>query len=180
MNIEKLKQVEADFFYRFPGGFDNPEMIAIRRKHKLDRMIEMTQEAFTRRNFKLPDLIIQYLVKIISLSSLISVFEKPRFRDFAHSLSNENRQTLAQGLGEFLHGNEQHGFETMLAVLQAGKLGKWTLMTIIPAYYRPEVEVYVKPTTVKGILATSSWTTCSTGQGLPGTFIEIIVPRSTK
>jgi hypothetical protein len=154
MNIEKLKQIEADFFYRFPGGFDNPEMIAIRKKHKLDKMIETTQQVFVKRNFKLPDLVVENMVKIIIRSSLISVFEKPRFRDFAHSLSAESRQTLANGLRETLHGDEQHGFETMLAVLQAGKLGKWSLMTLIQAYYRPEVEVYVKPTTVKGIIET--------------------------
>lgn len=154
MNIEKLKQVEADFFYRFPGGFANPEMVAIRKKHQLDKMIEITQEAFVKRNFKLPDLILKNMVKIITRSSLISVFEKPRFRDFAHSLPAEARQTLANALGDLLHGDERRGFETMLAVLQSGKLGRWSLMTICQAYYRPEVEVYVKPTTVKGIIET--------------------------
>jgi hypothetical protein len=154
MNLDKLKQVEADFFYRFPGGFDNPEMIAIRKKHKLDKMIEMTQVSFARRNFKLPDLIVENMLKIITRSSLISIFEKPRFRDFAHSLPVEKRQMLAEGLRETLHGDEQYGFETMLSVLQAGKLGKWSLMTICQAYFRPEVEVYVKPTTVKGIIET--------------------------
>jgi hypothetical protein len=154
MNLEKLKQVEADFFYRFPGGFDNPEMIAIRKKHKLDKMIEMAQISFVRRNFKLPDLVIENMLKIITRSSLISIFEKPRFRDFVLSLPTEKRRTLAGGLREILHGEEQQGFETMLAVLQTGKLGKWSLMTICQSYYRPEVEVYVKPTTVKGIIET--------------------------
>jgi hypothetical protein len=73
MNLEKLKQVEADFFYRFPGGFDNPEMIAIRKKHKLDKMIEMAQISFVRRNFKLPDLVIENMLKIITRSSLFSL-----------------------------------------------------------------------------------------------------------
>jgi hypothetical protein len=146
--------VEADFFYRFPGGFDNPEMIAIRKKHKLDKMIEMAQISFARRNFKLPDLVVENIVKIITRSSLISIFEKPRFRDFVLSLPAEKRRTLAGGLREILHGEEQQGFETMLAVLQTGKLGKWSLMTICQSYYRPEVEVYVKPTTVKGIIET--------------------------
>ncbi len=154
MNLDKLKQAEADFFHRFPGGFEDPEMIAIRKKHKLDKMIEMTQGSFARRNFKLPDLIVEDMVKIITRSSLISIFEKPRFRDFAHSLPVEWRQTLAEGLREILHGDEQRGFESMLAVLQTGKLGKWSLMTICQSYYRPEVEVYVKPTTVKGIIET--------------------------
>ena len=154
MNIGKLKQVEADFFFRYPGGFDNPEMIAIRKVHKLDKMIELSQESFAKANFKLPDLIVENMVKIITRSSLISVFEKPKFRDFAHSLSPEERRILASGLGEFLHGNQPTGFETMLDVLRKGKLAKWPLMTVCPAYYRPQVEVFIKPTTVKGIIGT--------------------------
>jgi hypothetical protein len=152
MNLKKLKQAEEAFFDRYPGGFDNPEMIAIRKKHRLEKMIELTQDGFARRNFKLPDLIVENMIKVITRSSLVSVFEKPRLRDFARSIPPEDRQTLAKGLRELLHGNEQLGFETMLAVLQSGKLAKWSLMTICQAYYRPQVEVFVKPTTVKGII----------------------------
>jgi hypothetical protein len=154
MNLQKLKQVEEAFFDRYPGGFDNPEMIAIRKVHKLDKMIEMAQESFAKANFKHPDLIVEYLVKIVSRSSLISVFEKPKFRDFARSLPYEARKSLASGLGEFLHGDQQSGFDTMLNILRTGKLAKWSLMTVCPAYYRPQLEVFIKPTTVKGIIQT--------------------------
>jgi len=154
MNLKKLKQAEEAFFDRYPGGFANPEMIAIRKKHKLDKMIELTQESFVRRNFKLPELIVENMIKVVSRSSLISVFEKPRFRDFVRSLPYNDKQTLASGLEDLLHGNEQPGFETMLEILKSGKLAKWSLMTICQAYYRPQVEVFVKPTTVKGIIET--------------------------
>jgi hypothetical protein len=46
MNLKRLKQAEEDFFHQYPGGFDDPEMIEIRKKHKLDKMIEMAQDAF--------------------------------------------------------------------------------------------------------------------------------------
>ena len=154
MNLKKLKQAEAAFFYRYPGGFANPEMIAIRKKHKLDKMIELTQNSFAKRNFKHPELIVENMIKVITRSSLISVFEKPKFRDFARSLSSEDKQILAKGLEELLHENEQYGFESMLQVLKNGKLAKWSLITICQAYYRPQVEVFVKPTTVKGIIET--------------------------
>ena len=154
MNLKKLKQVEEEFFNRYPGGFANPEMIAIRKKHKLEKMIELAQEGFAKRNFKLPDLVIENMIKVITRSSLISVFEKPKFRDFARSLPSDGRKTLSDGLQELLHGNQQHGFETMLEVLKSGRLAKWSLMTICPAYYRPQDEVFVKPTTTKGIIET--------------------------
>jgi hypothetical protein len=154
MNLKKLKQAEEVFFNRYPGGFDNPEMIAIRKKHKLDQMIELTQEGFAKRNFKLSDLIVENMIKVVTRSSLISVFEKPKFRDFARSLPSKDRKTLAGGLEELLHGNEQIGFETLLEVLKSGRLVKWSLMTICQAYYRPQVEVFVKPTTTKGVIET--------------------------
>jgi len=154
MNLKKLKQAEEEFFNRYPGGFAHPEMIAIRKKHKLEKMVELTQDGFAKRNFKLPDLIIENMIKVITRSSLISVFEKPKFRDFARSLPSEDRKTLASGLQELLHGNEQTGFETMLEVLKSERLAKWSLMTICQAYYHPQVEVFVKPTTAKGIIET--------------------------
>jgi hypothetical protein len=154
MNLKKLEQAEQEFFNRYPGGFANPEMIAIRKKHKLDKMIELAKNSFARRNFKLPELIVENMIKIVTRSSLISVFEKPKFRDFARSLPSKDKQTLAKGLQDLLHGNEQLGFETMLEVLKSGRLAKWSLMTICQAYYRPQVEVFVKPTTVKGIIET--------------------------
>jgi hypothetical protein len=152
MNLARLKQLEADFLYQYPGGFDNPKMIETRKKHKLDKMIEMAQEAFVKRNFKLPDLIVENTVKIITRSSLISVFEKPKFRDYAYSLAPEGRKQLAEGLEGIPHGNQQRGFEKVADVLQRGKLAKWPLMTVCPAYFHPQVEVFVKPTITKQVI----------------------------
>ena len=152
MNLKRLKDAEEDFFCHYPGGFDNPEMIQIRKKHKLDKMIEMTQDCFVKRNFKLPELIVENMIKVVTRSSLISVFEKPKFRDFARSLPPTDRQELTNGLKELLYGNEQVGFETMLETLKNGKLAKWSLTTICQAYYRPQIEVFVKPTTAKGVI----------------------------
>ncbi len=40
----------------------------------------------------------------------------------------------------------------MLDVLKDGKLAKWSLITIIPIYFRPQIEIFVKPTTAKGVI----------------------------
>jgi hypothetical protein len=152
MNLKKLKQAEEAFLNKYPGGFDNPEMVAIRKKHNVDKMIAFAQDSFSKRNFKLPDSIIDNMIKVISRSSVISVFEKPRFRDFAHLLTPKHKKLLASGLEELLHGKEQQGFEIILDVLKSGKLAKWSLMTNWQTYYRPQVDVFVKPTTVKGVI----------------------------
>ena len=152
MNLKKLKQAEEAFLNQYPGGFDNPEMVSIRKKHNVDKMITFAQDSFSKGNFKLPNLIVENMIKVISRSSVISVFEKPKFRDFAHSLPPKDKKLLASGLEELLHGKEQQGFEIMLDVLKSGKLAKWSLMTNCQTYYRPQVDIFIKPTTVKGVI----------------------------
>lgn len=153
MNKNKLQQAEREFLDRYPGGFLHPEMAAVGKKHKMEKMIDFAQANFEPPNFEQPSAVAEAMTKMVSRSSMVSLFEKPKFRDGVNSLADAERDKLCDGLGEWLHGNQQAGFEAMLAVLQAHKLGKWTLMTIIPNYYHPDTEVFVKPTTSKGVIA---------------------------
>ncbi len=154
MDINKLKQAEEAFFNRYPGGFDHPELIEIGKKHKMDKMVSFTQESFARENFRMPDMIVERMIKVVSRSSMVSVFEKPKFRDYANPLPLESKQHLVDGLWGVLYGDEQQGFEIMLDVLLGGKLAKWTLMTVCQAYFQPQSEVFVKPTTTKRVIQT--------------------------
>jgi hypothetical protein len=153
MNLERLMRAQEAFLYRYPGGFDNPEIIATRvRKHQPDKMMALAQKSFSRENFSHPERIVQNMIKMISRSSIISVFEKPRFRDFANGLNPQEREFLSGGLKELLHGNEQTGFEMILNFLKSEKLAKWSLMTVCQTYFHPQRDVFVKPTTVKGVI----------------------------
>ena len=100
-----------------------------------------------------PSLIIADMIKVVGRSSMVSVFEKPKFKDFANQLTPQQGEQLTKGLRDFLYADEQRGFENMVAVLKLGKMAKWTLVSIIPAYFRPQVDVYIKPTTTKGVIA---------------------------
>jgi len=152
MNLKKLKQAEETFLKQYPGGFNNPEMVAIGKKHRVDKMVIMTQEGFSKVNFKTSDTILENMIKVTSRSSMVSVFEKPKFRDFANSLILQEKEAFVSGLKERLYGKEQQGFEIMLDVLKSGKLAKWPLITVFPAYFFPQTDVFVKPTTTKGII----------------------------
>jgi hypothetical protein len=92
------------------------------------------------------------MIAVVSRSSVISVFEKPRFRDLVNEFSLEENRLLVGGLEELLHGNEQNGFETILDLLRTRKLAKWALTTVFQTYFHPQQAVFVKPTTVKGII----------------------------
>jgi hypothetical protein len=153
MNVTKLKRAERAFLRRYPGGFDNPEIIATRvRKHKPDQMIALARDSFSKGNFGSPDRIVQNMIKVINRSSIISVFEKPRFRDVANGLSPQEREFLSIGLEQVLHGDEQTGFEMILDLLKSRRSAKWSLMTVCQTYFHPQRDVFIKPTTVKGVI----------------------------
>jgi hypothetical protein len=149
----RLLQAEKVFLQRYPGGFLHPELQAIGKKHKVGQMTELARASFAKSSFKDTDAVIENMIRIVSRASMVSVFEKPKFRDFARSLAPADKKQMADGLKKFLHGNRQQGFETMLAVLAKGRLAKWSLLTIIPNYFAPQEEVFVKPTTAKGVIA---------------------------
>ena len=153
MNSEKLKAAEAQFLQLYPLGFDDPEMQKIGKKHRMPQMIEQCQDLFTELAFNKPHVVVENMVKMISRSSMVSMFEKPKFRDFVKSLSGGDKDRLSEGFFEQLYGNQQQGFEQILDLLRTQKLAKWSLISILPNYVFPCKEVFVKPTTAKGIIA---------------------------
>jgi hypothetical protein len=153
VNKAKLKEAEERFIMLYPGGFSNPQMLEVAKKHKVEKMKKMAQDSFALEQFESAGTIIESMGKIVSQSSLVSIFEKPRFRDLLKALSDGEKEHLAHGLKEFLHGDQAFGFGLMTGLLHDYKLAKWPLVTVYPIYYRPSVEVFIKPTTAKGIIA---------------------------
>lgn len=153
MNTKRLKEAEKKFLKRYPGGFAHPEMEKIAEKHKPEKMTELAQESYAKDKFSDPDEIVKSMIRIVTRSSMVSVFEKPRFRDFAKGLDTTGKKKLALALKELIHGKEADGFESLVAILKKRKLAKWPLVTVHLAYYRPNKEVFVKPTTAKGIIS---------------------------
>ncbi|MCB1173461.1 MAG: hypothetical protein KDK39_07850 [Leptospiraceae bacterium] len=154
MQLENLKAAEKDFLKRYPGGFRHAHFADMEKKHKMGKHTSMAQESFAKSRFKEPGLVLESIIKLVGQSSMVSVFEKPKFRDFARSLGQAEQIQFVNGYKKFLHDkNQKAGFEMILNVLDQGKLAKWSLITIIPAYYHPDTEVFIKPTTAKGVLA---------------------------
>jgi len=152
MNIDRLRQAEHEFLMRYPGGFEHPDMVLISKKHKPEKMNQLAQNVFAPERFAFPEEVVNNMVKIVTQSSMISVFEKPQFRDFVKTLSSNERVLLAKGLEEMIHGNQEHGFSLLIDILLIGKMAKWPIATICSVYYQPTIEVLIKPTTVKFIV----------------------------
>lgn len=142
---------------RYPGGFAHEDMVAVGKKHRVEQIAEQTQALLAKRNFANLATnraqILDSIIKTVSRSSMVSMFEKPKFRDYVNGLSKDDREALAEAFRKLLHGNQEKGFNQVLDILVAGKLAKWSLMTICSLYMRPQVDVFVKPTTTKRVIS---------------------------
>ena len=152
MNLKRLKQAEAEFLARYPGGFNHPDMVTIGKKHNVAKMTEQAVELLSKKAFLRTGPVLDSLTKIVSRSSMVSMFEKPKFRDYVNGLDRDEREALAMGFQLLLHGKQQKGFEIIIDILARGKLAKWSLITICPNYMKPLDEVFVKPTTAKNVI----------------------------
>ncbi len=152
MNVKVLKQAEKRFLSEYPGGFKHPLMLELGKKHKMDQMIQWTHQVFAKRKFDDPEEVVADMARLISRSSMISMFEKPKFKRMVSSMGSKDKHTLVEGLYDLLHGKEKVGFELLVSLLRKEKMAKWTLSTAIQAYFRPQKDVFVKPTTTKLII----------------------------
>lgn len=152
MNTETLKKAEDHFFHQFPEGFQDPEMLEIIRRHNVNKLIDFAKENLSKDSFTDKSEIIKASIKIVSNSSMVSMFEKPKFRDFAKGLTGVHKKRFVDSLYEQLHGNQQEGFESFLQGLERHKLAKWTLVSALPFYHKPKKEIFIKPTTTKNVI----------------------------
>jgi len=152
MNIGKLREAEALFMLRYPGGFGAEELKPVLKRHNVGRLIEYAQSALAPERFARRAQVLDEIVKIVSRSSMVSMFEKPRFRAYVEGLHRDDRARLARSYEQLLHGDQERGFTDVVDLLAEAGLAKWSLLTVCLFYYRPEREVFVKPTTTKNVI----------------------------
>lgn len=152
MNKKKLKELEDEFFEYYPKGWDDEKLLPVIKRFDPTKIQRDTREFFQKSNFSQPELICDSFAKIISRSPLISVFEKPRLRDAIKSMSVYEKDMFSIALEQILHGDFKDGFEDMVEILSSKGLAKWSLVTLIPYYFYPTKEFFIKPTTTKNIL----------------------------
>ncbi|GAB4189492.1 MAG: hypothetical protein Kow00108_25550 [Calditrichia bacterium] len=153
MVTEKLHQLQNSFFEMYPDGFAGPEFKDLGKKHKLTEMRDQVRELFDSDRYNNTNEFCAEIAKLYSKSSMVSVFEKVKFRDFMKALTPTDQTELVDALRKLIKGNQEEGFNSFKEILEREKLAKWPLLTILPLYYEPEKEVFIKPTTVKKVIA---------------------------
>lgn len=152
MNLQKLKEAETSFLTFYPKGFEDEALLPIIKRHNTAKIGESVREMFAPDRFSRTEEIGENFAKIISKSSLISLFEKPKVRDMVKAMSMEQQDMFAIGLYELLHADKEKGFRILVDVLSIYKLAKWSIVTLIPYYYGRDKEFFIKPTTTKDII----------------------------
>lgn len=152
MNLKKLRDAESIFLHKYPDGFADEQMQQTLKKHNVGKLGEFAKTALAKKAFANQGTVLDDIVKIVSRSSMVSMFEKPKFRDYVNGMTRDDREYLANAYKRMLHGGQKNGFNDVVDVLGDGKLAKWSLLTICLFHYRPEKDVFVKPTTTKNAI----------------------------
>ena len=153
MNLDKLRDAEGLFMQQYPGGFENEELKqVVAKRHNVGKLSEFAAEALKKSKFAMPGQVMDDIVKIVTRSSMVSMFEKPKYRDYVNGMTRDDREYLAGAYKRLLHGKQDKAFEDIVDVLAEAKLAKWSLMTIHLHHFRPDRDVFVKPTTTKNVI----------------------------
>lgn len=153
MDYKRLKEAESRFLNLYPGGFENPLMVTIAKRHRVTQLSEYTREAFKPRNFRDTEAILESMIKIVSRSSMVSVFEKPTFKAFIENLTPKEKNKFTGALKKRLHGDKETGFNELLEILLSARLAKWSIISVWPAYFNLLGDAFIKPTTTKNIIS---------------------------
>lgn len=152
MNLIKLKEIEEEFLFEYPDGFEDGKLFPAMKKFNPSKLEEFTKENLKKENFSNPNLIAEAFFKIIQKSVLVSLFDKLKFRDMVLSLTSYEKDMLSIELYELLHGNTKNGFEGLVDFLEQYKLAKWTIISVVLYYNDRQKEYFIKPTTTKNVI----------------------------
>ena len=117
MNLDKLKLAEANFLQMFPAGLEDEGLTEVRRRHNFSKMNLLALKVFRKENFFIADNFLKDLVKIIARSSMLSLFEKPKFRDMISSLNSSEKELLTYYYRELFHGDQEKAFDSIVDFL---------------------------------------------------------------
>lgn len=152
MNIEKLKDVESEFFDAYPKGFEDEKLIRMVKKFNPEKLEVYAKEAFKKENFSDPHFIVEAYFKTIQKSVMVSLFDKVKLRDVIKALTSYEKDMLSIELYELLYGKKKNGFDGLVEFLSEFGMAKWTLVTLVPYSFNRQTEYFIKPTTTKNII----------------------------
>lgn len=152
MNLAKLKDVEIEFLYRYPKGFQDESFFPTIKKFNPEKLEAFAKEALKKENFSNPNIIVEGFFKTIQKSVMVSLFDKLKLKDALLTLNSYEKDMLSIEIYELLYGNKKNGFEGLVEFLAQYNLAKWTIISVIPYCINRHSEYFIKPTTTKMVI----------------------------
>ena len=160
MNIEKLKEYEAEFLEQYPNGFDDRNFSSIMKTYNPLKLEEFAKDALKKENFQNPSLVVDGFLKVVQKSVFVSVFDKLKLKDMIATLNSYEKDMLSIEIYELLYRNKKKGFEGLVEFLSEYKLAKWTIISVVPYCINRHQDYFIKPTTTKNIIKTFELEDC--------------------
>ncbi len=152
MNIDRLKELESEFLYQYPEGFEDSYFFPTMKKFNPEKLQLFTENNLRKEDFSNPNLVLENYFKVIQKSVLVSLFDKLKFKDMLLSLNSYEKDMLSIEVYELLYGNKKEGFEGLIEFLSQYNLAKWTIVSVVPYYLNRQKNYFIKPTTTKKII----------------------------
>jgi len=152
MNIEKLKECEAEFLEQYPDGFDDRNFFPTMKSFNPLKLEEFAKEVLKEENFQNPNLVVDGFFKVVQKSVFVSLFDKLKLKDMIATLNSYEKDMLSIEIYELLYGDKKEGFEGLVEFLSEYKLAKWTIISVVPYCINRDQYYFIKPTTTKNII----------------------------
>jgi len=152
MNIEKLKDLEAEFFEEYPKAFEDERLLKLMKKFNPSKLEELSKQYFHKDNFSQPEIVCENFIKIVSKSVVVSFYDKMKLKDAIKDMGMYQKDMFSIALYDLLHGNKKDGYDSFVEILSEYSLAKWTLVSLVPYYMNRKKEYFIKPTTAKNII----------------------------
>lgn len=153
MNKNEFERYQKLFLKAYPGGFQHESMLVQVKKHAVPKWVQFVQAFLSASALQNHENGIKAITKLVTGSSLISVFEKTAFKNMIQSMSQSEKTELVESVSELLHKDQETGFVQFNAILSRYQNAKWPIITTLMYYSNPEFEVLIKPSTVKKVIS---------------------------
>jgi hypothetical protein len=133
------------FLSFFPQGFKGADYIGHERAYKLDAKNKLDQavpleKALTGSGFG------ESVLSIYRATNLLFSIEKTRLQDL---LRGRDADDFVRAAAMFASGDRVQGLREMKAILKRTDNAKWTVVTYLPFLWRPDTNVFLKPTMIQ-------------------------------
>lgn len=133
------------FLSFFPSGFESPEYVTQERDDK-DAARDMLSKFVPLEGAREGSGFEEPVLSVFRRTILLSPFEKTAMQNL---LRGSDANGFVASAASFAESGSKADFNKLASFLRQRDLGKWTLATYLPFFWRPEAHMFLKPQATK-------------------------------